>query len=261
MGNVLQEICDKKRLHVMQQRTAISEAQLRERIATQTPPRGFANALRSRVEKQQTAIIAELKKASPSKGIIREDFDPITLAKEYVTGGATCISVLTDTPYFQGQDSYLTTVRAAVDIPLLRKDFMLDPYQILESRALGADCILLIMAALSDADALAMEQAAHALNMDVLIEVHDAEEMQRALKLSSPLLGVNNRNLKTLAVDITTTEQLAATAPKDRILICESGIETKDHITRMHQAGVYGFLIGESLMRQPNVTHALQQLI
>lgn len=261
MSDVLAEICRVKRDHVRRQKTISSYAELEQRIAAAEPTRGFIRALRHAVETGCYGLIAEIKKASPSKGLIREDFNPIQLAKAYQRGGAACLSVLTDEPYFQGADIYLAGARNAVELPVLRKDFMVDPYQIVESRAIGADCILLIMAALSDDQAKELEDEAHDLDMDVLIEVHDNDELDRALKLSSPLIGVNNRNLKTLAVDIAVSESMLSRFPPDRIAVSESGLYTPDDLDRMAKAGAKCFLVGESLMRQEDVEEATRVLL
>ncbi|MBF0092993.1 MAG: indole-3-glycerol phosphate synthase TrpC [Alphaproteobacteria bacterium] len=261
MSNLLDDICAAKRDHIARRRSAEPLPALLARAEASPPPRGFAAALRRKVAEGGYGLIAEIKKASPSAGLIRADFDPASLARAYAAGGAACLSVLTDEPFFQGRDAYVAEARGAVELPILRKDFMLDPYQVAEARAMGADCILLIMAALSDAQAAELEAAATGLGLETLIEVHDAEELERALMLKSPMIGVNNRNLKTLEIDIATTEQLAARISGDRVLVAESGLRGPDDLARLAARGARRFLVGESLMRQPDVEAATRALL
>lgn len=262
MSDTLHAICEHKRLHVQERKDALPLATLTASAARASATRGFHAALRERIGAGGTGLIAEIKKASPSRGLIREDFNPALLAQAYAEGGATCLSVLTDTPYFQGEDRYLKEARDAVSLPVLRKDFMLDPYQIVESRALGADCVLLIMACLSDEDARTLEAAAHDLGMDALIEVHDVHELERALSvLTSRLIGINNRNLKTLKIDLETSEALRKLIPNDYTVICESGLKSYEDIRRMKASDMHGFLVGESLMLQADVAAATRRLL
>lgn len=260
MADRLQPIIEAKRAHVAARKAARPADSLD--LAANGPPRGFAQALLDARTAGRFGLIAECKKASPSKGLIRQDFDPAAIAAAYAEGGATCLSVLTDIPFFQGHDDYLAIARAAAPtLPALRKDFIIDRYQLPESRSLGADAVLLIVAVLDDALMADLEAEAQALGLDVLVEVHDGAELDRALKLKTPLIGVNNRNLKTMDVDIATTEQLAARVPADRLVIGESGLGAHADLQRLASAGVSSFLVGESLMREADITAATRRLL
>ncbi len=261
MRDVLAEICAEKRVHVARAKAAVSEAALLARLSEALPIRPFAAALERHLAEGRYGLVAEIKKASPSAGVIREDFDSPVLARAYEAGGATCLSVLTDTPYFQGSDDDLIAARRAVRLPVLRKDFILDPYQIVESRRIGADCVLLIMAGLSDVAAGELAATAAELGLDVLAEVHDGHELDRALRLPVRLIGINNRNLKTLETDLRTAETLAPEVPPDRLVIAESGIRRPEDLDRLGTAGARCFLVGETLMRQSNVTEATRRLL
>jgi indole-3-glycerol phosphate synthase len=262
MSSILNEIAEYKRSWVAECKQKVSEARLL-RFARKQKPLDFAAALSAKVENRQNAVIAEVKKASPSRGIIREHFDPVFIAGSYEAGGATCLSVLTDEKYFQGADSYVTAVRNGSGLPILRKDFMLDPYQVIEAKAIGADAILVIMAMLDDTLAAELTACAHELDLSVLPEVHNAEELERALKLDTRLIGINNRNLHTFETSLQTTVSLLRSIDSDYTIISESGISSREDIQFMNDAGVYGFLIGESLslMRQFDPGKALYQLI
>lgn len=259
--DILGDICIMRRRHVAAAKIAMPFGEIDRAAREQPATRGFRASLARKTAAGGYGLIAEIKKASPSAGLIRADFDPATLARAYARAGAACLSVLTEPDSFMGHDKHLRAARAAVDLPVLRKDFMIDVYQIAESRMIGADCVLLIMAMLSDVQAAELEAAALDYGLDVLIEVHDEGELERALKLRSPLLGINNRNLKTLKTDLATTERLAAHVPAGRILISESGLSTPNDLARMARTGARCFLIGESLMRQNDVEAATRALL
>ena len=261
MSDVLARICADKRddLEARKRSRPFADVAAAARIAA--APRGFASRLAGTVAAGGYGLIAEIKRASPSKGLIRADFDPTAIARAYAAGGAVCLSVLTEVRYFQGDDSYLVESHDAVDLPILRKDFLLDPYQVVESRAIGADCVLLIMAAIDDGQAGELASTASELGMDVLVEVHNRAELERAAKLEAPLIGINNRNLATLEVDIATTEALAPMVPSGKLIVSESGLFTSSDLARMAAAGVRCFLVGESLMRQDDVEGATRALL
>jgi indole-3-glycerol phosphate synthase len=258
--NKLDEICATKREEVAERRTRSIIGDLDAAAMMQSEPRGFEKALRE-ASREGFGLIAEIKKASPSKGLIRADFDPADHARAYEEGGAACLSVLTDAPYFQGHEEYLMQARAACALPVLRKDFMVDPWQVAEARAIGADAILIIVAALDDGAMAEIEAAALERRMDVLVEVHDEVEMDRAAKLKSRLIGVNNRDLKTFTTDLATTERLAKLAPEGTLLVGESGIASHEDCQRLARSGVRSFLVGESLMRQADVAAATRALL
>ena len=263
MSNILERICIEKRRHLERRGHLFSLAHREQQIQNAPPVRPFLDILLDHRKTNATTIIAEIKKSSPSyQGMaFCETFDPVFLARAYIQGGATCVSVVTDTPYFQGQDWHLTAVRHACDdIPILRKDFFLEPYQVIEARVLGADCILLILAALTEQQALLLIQTAQQYNLDIIAEIHDESDLERAMRLPVTLIGINNRNLKTLEVDLNVTERLAPLIPKDRVIISESGIKTPQDCKRLKDAGVSVFLIGQALVESLNPIATLKNL-
>ena len=260
MSDILQRIVEVKREEIAAARPKRSAADLQELARGQSAPRGFAAAMRAKVARGDAAVIAEIKKASPSKGVLREQFDPAAIAASYAKHGAACLSVLTDVQFFQGHADFLVAARAACALPVIRKDFLIDPYQVVEARAMGADCVLLIAACLGDGQMAELEHAAFEQGMDVLVEVHDRAELDRALRLQTPLLGINNRNLRTFEVTLQTTLDLMAAVPPERLLVTESGILAQPDVAKMRSAGVHAFLVGEAFMRAADPGAALEAL-
>lgn len=257
---ILRKIVDRKWEEIDERKPKVSVADLKAMAGDQAPARGFANALRQRIEQQKPAVIAEIKKASPSKGVLRDPFEPAVIAESYENGEAACLSVLTDQDFFQGHEDYLIAARNACSLPVIRKDFMVSPYQVYESRAIGADCILLIAACLTRDQMQELEGIAHEIGLDVLVEVHDGEELDDALTLTTPLVGINNRNLHTFDLSLDTTFNLHERISRDRLTITESGIMTRSDVEAMTGRGIYGFLVGESFMRAPKPGEKLREL-
>ena len=260
MSTILDTILLRKRDEVAERRERVSLFELKTRAASASPPRGFAVAIERKIAAGDAAVIAEVKKASPSKGVIRADFDPAAIARSYEAGGAACLSVLTDIDFFQGADEYLLAAREACRLPVLRKDFIVDAYQLYEARVLGADCVLLIAAALDDVQLAEYAYIADELGMDVLVEVHDLDELERALPIPARLLGINNRNLKTFEVSLQTTLDLQSAVPADRVLVTDSGILARPDVALMRENDIHAFLVGEAFMRQPDPGAALREL-
>ncbi len=260
MTDILQRILARKAEELAERSTKLPLKELSARVADMPDTRGFAAAIEAKIAAGEPAVIAEVKKASPSKGVIRQEFDPAAIARSYEAGGAACLSVLTDKDFFQGCEDFLQQARAACSLPVLRKDFVIDPYQVYEARAIGADCILLIVAALGDADLLELSLLAAELDLDVLCEVHDAEELERAQAVPVPLIGVNNRNLRTFETSLETTLEMQQLIEYDRILVAESGIHTPEHVAQLREAGINAFLIGEAFMRAADPGQELKRL-
>lgn len=259
-ADILQTILEHKQREIAERKQSLPLTKLKTLLANAVPHRSFTGAIKTAIDNNNAAVIAEVKKASPSKGVIREQFDPLTIANSYLHAGATCLSVLTDEKFFQGRDHYLTQIREICPLPLLRKDFIIDPYQVYEAKLIGADCILLIVSALTEKQLLELTAVAKQLELDVLIEVHDANELQIALKTDALLIGINNRNLHTFKTDIQTTIDLSAQVPADRIIITESGIHTREDVSTIRNNNIHGFLVGEAFMRADDPGAALQAL-